>query len=79
MKINVKYFASFRDKTGVSSETIETTEQSISELFIELNQKYDFPLNKEQIKVACNEEYVSFETLIKDNDTIVFIPPVAGG
>ncbi|MCH7516067.1 MAG: MoaD/ThiS family protein, partial [Bacteroidetes bacterium] len=36
-------------------------------------------LNKEIIKVAVNDKFVPWNTVLKPNDTIVFIPPVAGG
>jgi molybdopterin converting factor subunit 1 len=79
MQVKVKYFAALRDSTGVPEESIETNSKSASDLFKELNSKYNFTVDKENIKVAINESYTSLDTLLNNNDTIVFIPPVAGG
>lgn len=79
MQINLKYFASLKDEAGVSNEKIETDAKNINELFEQINSKYKFSINKSYLKAAKNEEYVNFDTLLADGDTIVFIPPVAGG
>jgi molybdopterin synthase sulfur carrier subunit len=79
MRIKVKYFASLREKANKSEEEIETTAKTAEELFLSLNQKYEFEIESSQVKVAINEEYSSFEQPLSSADTVVFIPPVAGG
>ncbi len=79
MKIKIKYFAAMRESTGKSSEVIETTATSLSAVYDELNDRYHFPLNRDDLKVAVNEKYVDFEEAVSPDDTVVFIPPVAGG
>jgi molybdopterin converting factor subunit 1 len=79
MKVNILYFASLRDSSKKAQEQIETEASTIDDVFNTLNEKYSFDVNKEDLKVAINEVYVDFTTTISENDTIVFIPPVAGG
>ena len=79
MQINVLYFASLRDSAKISSELVQTKAKTVDELFEFLNDKYSFEIDKDLLKVAVNEEYKSFNTPLTNNDTIVFIPPVAGG
>lgn len=79
MKVKALYFASLRDSTNMSEEMVETNAKTINELFSELNQKYNFLITKENLRVAKNEEYVDFDSQLSESDTIVFIPPVAGG
>ena len=79
MQLKVKYFAALRDATEISEESIETNSKTANELFNELHSKYNFNVDKEQIKVAINENYTSFDTTLNNNDIVVFIPPVAGG
>jgi|SaaInlStandDraft_2_1057019.scaffolds.fasta_scaffold504842_2 molybdopterin converting factor subunit 1 len=79
MKIKMIYFASLRETIGKSSEEIETIAQTATELYQFIKEKYQLQLNQEQLKVAINEVYVDFGTTLKEADTIVFIPPVAGG
>ena len=79
MIVNIKYFAALREITGKSDQAYETKATIVSELFAELNSEYQFPIEKDLLKVAINERYETFESPITDGDTIVFIPPVAGG
>ena len=79
MKINIIYFASLKDQSEKSSEQVQTDAKTVDDLFLELNQKYTFKIPKKNLRVAINEEYKDFSTQISENDTIVFIPPVAGG
>jgi molybdopterin converting factor small subunit len=79
MKINIRYFAKLREERGCSSETIETGANSVLDLFKELQKSYNFSMNYDNLKVAVNDEFSGWETLLKDNDIVVFIQPVAGG
>ena len=79
MQIKIIYFASLRDAAKKSEETIETAAITVEDLFENLHKKYSFDIQKSHLRVAINEEYQDFTTKINPNDTIVFIPPVAGG
>ena len=78
-KIQLLYFASIRQKTILSEETIETHAQTILELWYNIKEKYQLTLDDKLIRFAVNEEYQNMNYQLKDNDSIVFIPPVAGG
>ena len=79
MKISVKYFAALREAVGVDGEIITTNASTADELFNDLHQRYHFPIAKDHIKIAVNQTYESFDFPLSENDTVVFIPPVAGG
>ena len=80
MKVKIKYFASLREKAEKSFEEIELNQnENLQDIYQDLYLKYNFSLQAHEIKFSINNEYVSGETLPKENDTIVFIPPVAGG
>ena len=78
--IEVKYFSSLRDASKKNSEllTLDSPKKA-SEIFDELNRKYKFTLDRTYIKVAVNEAYRDWDTLLEGGETLVFIPPVAGG
>jgi sulfur-carrier protein len=78
MKINVLYFASFQDAAGVASEVM-TYEDTLTSLFELLKQKYGFKFQANQIRVAMNGQFVSWQTPIAEDAEIAFIPPVSGG
>lgn len=78
-EIKLIYFAKVRQLTGKDQETISTSALNPHEVYIELQKKYDFNFQENYLKVAINEEYSAFDTVLKNGDTLVFIPPVAGG
>ncbi len=77
--VTVQYYALFRETSGRSGEQIETNAATAEELYSELQSRYGFALTTAQVKVAINEEFGGWTTSLKDGDSIVFIPPVAGG
>ena len=79
MTLKVKYFSSLRDHAHKDEDQLPFKEQSASDLYRELQQKYHFPLEESFLKVAINETYQDWDTPLKSGDTVAFIPPVAGG
>lgn len=78
-ELRLIYFAKVRQMTGIDRETILTSACNAREVYLELQHKYGFNFPLDYLKVAINEEYSGFETELKSGDTLVFIPPVAGG
>lgn len=79
LAIRLQYFAILRDQRGKSSETLETGAATAGELYEELKMKHSFPLSVDRLRVAINGEFSEMDTALKDQDEVVFIPPVAGG
>ena len=78
LKIRVEYFAILREHTGRESEEVETGAHTAADLFRELDDRYRFP-RLASLKVAINDEFRDWDTGLADGDSVVFIPPVAGG
>ena len=79
MKIKVFYYAILRDERGLGEETLETSVLTPKALYEELQKRYRFSLPVELVKVAVNNHFVDMNTAFKEGDSVVFIPPVAGG
>ncbi len=81
MKIKILYFASAREVTGKSSEEMEVSEScTVADVKVFLNERFDgLNFDKNRIKVAVNKKYSDDTTIIKENDEIALIPPIAGG
>ncbi|HMN45079.1 MAG TPA: NTP transferase domain-containing protein [Povalibacter sp.] len=77
--VRVQYFALFREQAGRSDESVSTTAATPAELYAELQTRHPFKLAPQQLKVAINSEFADWNAPVRDGDTIVFIPPVAGG
>ena len=46
---------------------------------LELQQRHPFSLQPEMLRVAINEEFGDWAQPLAAGDSVVFIPPVAGG
>jgi molybdopterin synthase sulfur carrier subunit len=79
LNVKICYFAILRDQTGLSNEIVATSAKNVQSLFEELNNRYNFSLDKNSLRVAINDCFVDWQTVLQNNDEVVFIPPVAGG
>lgn len=77
--INIRYFALLKEEADKNKEELQTDAETAEHLFQELSELYNFSLNVSQVRVSINEEFQDLSTEIKSGDTVVFIPPVAGG
>lgn len=77
--LRIQYYALLREQAGRSEETIDTSAGTPAELYRELQARHPFKLGPEQLKVAVNAEFSDWHTALRSGDSIVFIPPVAGG
>ena len=76
MSIEVKFFASLREKTG--KHTAEVDAASVSTVANVWQQCVDEAMPTNTL-MAVNMEYVSAEHTVKDGDEVAFFPPVTGG
>lgn len=79
MNIRVRYFAAFRDATGVESETLDTSAVSPAELFSECTVRHSDLQKYSSSLVAINDEMSGWNSRLTENDEVLFFPPVAGG
>ena len=77
-QIQVEYFAVLRECAGQDREQFSTSATTAAELYAELQSRYGFPAMG-RLKVAINDEFGDWDARLKDGDSVVFIPPVAGG
>jgi molybdenum cofactor guanylyltransferase len=77
--IRVQYYALLREQAGRSDESIVTAARTPRELYDELKSRYPFSLAPEMLRVAVNAEFGEWSHQLVDGDSVVFIPPVAGG
>ena len=77
--IKVQYYAILREQAGRSDESIVTAARTPRDLYIELKARYPFSLAPEMLRVAVNAEFGEWSQRLADGDSVVFIPPVAGG
>ncbi|HET8840164.1 MAG TPA: molybdopterin converting factor subunit 1 [Ktedonobacteraceae bacterium] len=81
MQIRLRYFASLRETVGKNEEMLTVPENiTVAEVRTLLLERYP-GLEKVLRRAvgAINRQYVPPETILKDDDEVVFIPPVGGG
>ena len=78
-ELHVQYFALLREQAGRRDEAVVTLAATPRELFGELAARHGFTLGTEHLKVAVNTEFADWSRPLAAGDTVVFIPPVAGG
>lgn len=79
-KVTVLFFAQLSE---ISQKTeaqyyIQAQETALS-LYQRIRAEYEFPFETSQLRAACNHCFCDWETVLKDQDIVAFIPPVAGG
>lgn len=79
IRVHIHYYALFREQAGCSEETADTAAATPAELYSELQARHPFSLARDQLKVAINTDFRDWNAPLMNGDTIVFIPPVAGG
>ena len=77
--VRVQYFAILREQSGLREEQLQTCARNPGELYDELRARHGFTLDRGSLRVAVNEEFGSWEQPLLAGDSVVFIPPVAGG
>lgn len=77
--IHVQYYAILREQRGVSNESIETNAETAADLYGELASAHRFTLDRGVVRAAVNAEFAPWDQSLNDGDTVVFVPPVAGG
>ena len=79
MKTKVRYFALFREQTGLGSETVEWPGGTAAELFQLMAEKHSNLKTEAAALVAINDEMSAWETPLNESEEVLFFPPVAGG
>ncbi len=77
--VRLEYFALLREQRGTGSEVVETDAATPRDLYREVAAAHGFTLHEDRVRVAVNNEFASWDRPLAAHDTIVFIPPVAGG
>lgn len=81
MKVRIKFFAILRERAGTSEVAKEIAEGStVEDLWRQLQRDYP-KLDVPGIRLlyAVNQDYVGLDHKLKDQDEVVFVPPVSGG
>lgn len=81
--VHLKYFASVRERLGLSQETLATTATTVQDLRAELVAKggayAEVLAQGRAVRVAVNQVMAQEDTTLPDQAEVAFFPPVTGG
>jgi molybdopterin converting factor subunit 1 len=81
VRISILYFASVKDATGISMESIDLSKDtSIREMLSKISivyPKLKHILNI--IQISVNYRIVDLNTVLKEGDEVALLPPISGG
>lgn len=77
MSIQVKYFASLRERMGRAEIVVPAAQaRTVAEVWAHAARGEPVPPNT---LAAVNMEYVGFDHAVHEGDEVAFFPPVTGG
>ena len=85
MKINVLFFANFKEVLAKANLTVElendTHVADICKLLSGKGERWHSIFDKpsKSVKIAVNQEMTDLNHKLKENDEVAFFPPVTGG
>jgi len=80
MRIQVRLFASLRERTGTSkTESSLSSGATVADLLDELHERFPALRDCGRVAYAVNSEYAKLEHELADGDEVALIPPVSGG
>jgi MoaE-MoaD fusion protein len=81
MRVEVLYFAVFRERLGRDAETLELPDGArLGDAIAALEARHDsVRALRGKYRVAVNQDMVDGDPALADGDEVVLIPPVAGG
>jgi MoaD family protein len=77
--ITVRYFAGFREHAGTGLEDVNFDVDTAGDVFRKLQHRHGSAEPLGHCKVAINDEMADWDSAVRDGDTVLLFPPVAGG
>ena len=81
MRVSIHFHGTQCTITKTDSIHMPITERTcVTDALEYVKQRYpDLPLDKNTVLITINQEKASLETLLKENDIVLFIPHIGGG
>lgn len=73
------YFSVLRERRGLDEEKLTTRSETCEALYQELNDRYEFGMEIKHLRVAVNDQFAVWQTVLRDGDKVAFLAPVSGG
>lgn len=75
----VQYYGLLADRRGVPGEVVNTTAATPAEVYREVDAAHPLGVPNHAFRAVVNDEFVSWDHILRDGDCIAFLPPMSGG
>jgi len=79
MNVSVTWFSILREQAGRGEETVEVEGGTAADLYERLKARHRLTLGIASLRVAVNDAFADWDTVLASGDRVVFIAPVGGG
>ena len=81
MVISIEFFGKQRIVARTDSIHMPITEETrVNDALQYVRQKYpDLQLDEEMLLITVNQEITSLDSILRSNDTVIFLPFISGG
>jgi sulfur-carrier protein len=79
MNLSVCYFGLLAERRGLAEERVTTSAATPAALYAELDARHSLGLAITDFRAAVNDEFVSWDQLLSENDNVALLPPMSGG
>lgn len=76
--IRILLFAHLQEAIGESELSVELSDYSVVQIKDWMEKQYP-QLSLQKMMTAVNEEFATDDMIVRDGDTLAFIPPISGG
>jgi molybdopterin converting factor small subunit len=78
-QFTVKWFAAYRDATGLEQQLVQSSATSPAELFAEMTRQHPDLGQYSRALVAINDQMAGWDSALRGDEQVLFFPPVGGG
>ncbi len=79
MTVTVCYYGLLAERRGLAEERVNSPAETPAQLYAGLDSEHQLGLAMTDFRVAANDEFVSWDHPLSENDVIAFLPPMSGG
>lgn len=79
MTITVCYYGLLAERRGLADERVTSAATTPAALYGELDAAHGLGLSITDFRVAVNDEFVSWNHPLAENDRVALLPPMSGG
>lgn len=73
------YYGLLAERRGLAEELVESAATTPAVLYADLDRAHRLGLSIHDFRVAVNDEFVTWDHPLSENDRIALLPPMSGG